>query len=259
MLPKEQLDAIAGMIGITADEFAQAYSDEKEVKLDLPEGRFLTKEKEETLLDNHGKKKYDEGKSKASKDAFDGKTKEDFLSEYKSSILEEAKIEPNKKLSEKEEQFKALQDKYQNDILAKENELQAFQSKMRQIENNNKIEGILPELREDISKTDARTLFNATHEVKEDGIYRAGKLLTDDIQNPLGLEQAVANFIKEKNWAKIEAKGHGGKPTVTSTGKPKSYAEFQKYCQTKGWSEASQEARQYLSEVRKDNPDFNMD
>ena len=59
MLSKEQMDSIAVMTGIKADVLAKAISDEQEVKLELPEGRFLTKDKEELLLDNHGKKKYD--------------------------------------------------------------------------------------------------------------------------------------------------------------------------------------------------------
>ena len=242
MLSKEQMDSIAVMTGIKADVLAQAISDEKEVKLELPKGRFLTEDNEATLLDNHGKKKYDEGISKASRDAFDGKTKEDFLTGFKTSILEEANIEPNQKLTEKEEAFRTLQEKYQTDIKLKDNE----------------IDSVFPELKDGISKLDARILFNATHETKEDGVYKDGKLLVNDIQSPLGLEEAAQLFIKEKGWRKEAPKGHGGKKPSEGGTSPKSYNDFQKYCESKGINEGSLEAKEYLSTLRAKNPQFEM-
>lgn len=120
MLPQEQNDFINATFGVTADELAQAISDEQEVKLELPEGRFLTTENEAKLLDNHGKKKYDEGKSKTLKDVFDGKTKDDFLNDFKANVLAEANLEPNQKLREKEEILNDLRTKLQN----KDNEIE---------------------------------------------------------------------------------------------------------------------------------------
>ena len=258
MLSKEQMDSIAVMTGIKADVLAQAISDEKEVKLELPKGRFLTEDNEATLLDNHGKKKYDEGISKASRDAFDGKTKEDFLTGFKTSILEEANIEPNQKLTEKEEAFRTLQEKYQTDIKLKDNEISEFQSKFNRMENDLKIDSVFPELKDGISKLDARILFNATHETKEDGVYKDGKLLVNDIQSPLGLEEAAQLFIKEKGWRKEAPKGHGGKKPSEGGTSPKSYNDFQKYCESKGINEGSLEAKEYLSTLRAKNPQFEM-
>ncbi len=256
MLSKESMDAIAVMIGVEADVLANAFSDEQEVKLDLPKGRFLTPEAEETLLDNHGKRKYDEGKSKASKDAFNGKSKDDFLAEFKTEVLEEAKLEPNKKLAEKDNALKALQEKYQTDIAARDNEIESFKSNLKKIETNSKVEGLLPELREGFTKSDARLLFNSSHEIKEDGIYRNGQLLVDDLQSPIDLATAVGNFITEKNWQKLEAKGHGGKQTSTSAATPKNYDEYQQMLKSKGIKEGSQEARQILDGIKKANPEF---
>ncbi len=256
MLSKESMDTIAAMIGVEADVLANAFSDEQEVKLDLPKGRFLTAEAEETLLDNHGKRKYDEGKSKASKDAFEGKSREDFLTGFKEEILEEAKIEPNKKLTEKDNALKALQDKYQLDIAEKEREIDLFKNNLKSIETNSKVEGLIPELRDGFTKSDARLLFNSSHEIKEDGVYKSGQLLVDDLQSPIDLKTAINNFITEKNWQKTEAKGHGGKKTGSSAATPKNYEEYQEQLKSKGIKEGSHEAKQILSGIREANPEF---
>jgi len=259
MLSQEQQDFINATLGVTADELAQAISDEQEVKLELPQGRFLTKEQEETLLDNHGKQRYDSGKAKATKEAFDGKSKDDFLNDYKASVLEEAKLEPNKKVEELQGSLKALQDKYENDIKEKEGLLSEKESSLKKIETTSKIGSALPELIDGITKDVAITMFNATHEEKEDGIYRNGQLLKNDLQTPLNLEEAVESFVTERNWKKQEVKGHGGKKPGANGAKPKTYQEFQEYCKSKNISEGSLEAKQYLRTLKEKDPEFQMD
>lgn len=259
MLPKEQQDFINATLGVTADELAKAISDEQEVKLELPQGRFLTKEQEETLLDNHGKQRYDSGKSKALKEAFDGKSKEDFLSDYKASVLEEAKIEPAKKVEELENSIKTLQQKYNTDISEKDRLLSEKESSLKRIEITSKISNSLPDLVDAITSDVAVIMFNKEHEIKEDGIYRNGQLLKNDLQAPLNLEQAVDSFVTEKNWKKQEHKGHGGKKPSAGGSTPKTYEEFQEYCKSKNMSEGSYEAKQYLKSLREKNPEFQMD
>lgn len=256
MLSKQQMDSIAVMIGIEADVFAQAISNESETQLELPKGRFLTTENEATLLDNHGKKKYDEGKNKATKELFDGKDKDTYMSEYKDSILEEAKIEPNEKLKDVETRLETLQSKYETDIQTEKLQNQTLNEKLNSITRNSLLQNAMPELIETVSKNDAITLFNSTHEFKEDGIYKNGQLLVNDMQANLNQEQALASFISEKGWKKEALGGHGGKKPSFNGAKPKTYAEFEKYCEGKNIALGGEEANKLVKEFASTNDGF---
>ena len=180
MLSQETMDAVAVITGIKADELAQAISDEQEVKLELPKGVFLTEDQKATLLDNHGKKKYDEGKSKTLKEVFEGKAKDDYLNEFKASILEEAKLEPNEKLAEKDNAIKALQDL----VKQKETEVETFKSTIESTKRQAQALSNMPKLRDDlgIKPKEALSIILNGVEQTEDGIVKNGKLLVDDLK-----------------------------------------------------------------------------
>lgn len=255
MITKEKMDSIAAMIGIKADVLAKAISDEQEIDLELPtNGRYLSKEQEETILDNHGKRKYDEGVKKNQKEVFDGKTKEEFLSEYKLSVLEEAKQEPNKKITEKEEAIKALQ----ATLSERDNALNALKNEVEGVKRNADIKSFLPSFKDGYSPEDALTIYNANHKKEGDSIYRNGNLLTDDTQSPLSEEMAVKKFFEEKGWIAPKIAGNGGNKPNSSGADPTTYEGFQKVVASKGWNEGSQQAKEYLASVRAKNPAFEI-
>lgn len=267
MLARKTLDTLAVMSGIKADVLAQAISDEQEQELELPEGRFLTTENESKLLDNHGKRKYDEGKSKGSKELIEtvkttfeieGDSIDDLLSNYKTNILKEAKAEPNQKLAEKENAIKALQDS----LKAKEDEILNIQTEAEKTRRNAKALSVIPALREDLglNKSEALNLLMNNLEVKEDGVYKDGKLLANEYQEAISFEDAIKAEVESRGWVTKPIQGHGksgkGKTTVAT---PKSYSEFQKVCESKGWNEGSYEAKQYLKEIKAKDSDFDYD
>ena len=259
MLSQKTLDALAVNSGIAADVLATAISDEQEQDLELPEGRFLKSDDEAQLLDNHGKQRYDAGRSKALKDAFEGKSKDDFLNEFRASVLEEAEVEPNKKVEDLQKSLTDLQTKYQDDIEAKDLIISEKDSRLKRVETTSQIQAFLPDLIEGIDNNTAITMFNSTHEIKEDGIYRNGQLLKNDLQSPLELKDAVESFISERKWKKGKIQGHGDKKPGNNGAVPKTYAEFQQYCESKGISEGSSEAKEYLKTIKAKNPEFQMD
>lgn len=256
MLPKEQQDFINATLGITADELAKAISDEQEVKLELPKGRFLTPEQEESVKDAHGKLRYDAGVSKATKEAFEGKSKEEFLLEFKNSIIEEAKIEPNEKLTEKEKAIKLLQDS----LKEKETEIERIQREA--LERQRKAEALssLPKMREDlgIKPNEALNIIMSGVELKEDTYYKDGSPLVDEYQKPIALADFLNQEVSARGWIESKPQGHGGKSGKPANSVPKSYDEFKKHCDQKGWSEGSLEAKEYLGSLRAKNPDFEM-
>jgi hypothetical protein len=258
MLSKKSMDALAAMTGIAADVLAKQISDEQEVELELPEGEFLTKEAKETILDNHGKRKYDEGISKATKDAFEGKSKDDFLKEKVDAALEEAKVKPNEKVKELEASLESLRTQLTNE----KNAVTELQSKMKAKETRLEAQSFIPDLPETIglSKAEATSLFFMGAEIKEDGIYRNGTLLKDSLETPLTLEQAVKSFVTEKGWDKTAPAGRGGgsgKPTGGSSSTlPKTLEEYESAIKEKGFHPGSEEAKSLLAEAAKEAPEI---
>ena len=266
MLAQKTMDALAVMSGIKADVLAQAISDEQEQELELPEGRFLTKENESKLLDNHGKRKYDEGKSKGSKDALEaiktdleleGETISDVFGNYKSKVIKEAKVEPNQKLTEKENAIKALQES----LRTKETEIESIKSEAQRTKRQANALSNMPQLRDDLglNKSEALNIILSSVEQKEDGIYKDGKLLTDQYQEAIKLNDFLKSETESRGWVKTKIQGHGSKKPGSTGAMPKTYSEYQKYCESKGWNEGSLEAKQYLKEVQAKDSSFNFD
>lgn len=257
MLSQKTMDSLAAISGVKADELAQAISDEQEKELELPEGRFLTKEKEETLLDNHGKRKYDEGKSKALKDIFEGKSKEDYLEDYKKSVLEDAKLEPNKKIAEKEEALKALQKKYETDISEWTNKYQGLETKLNGVNLNTKISNLLPsELPVGLTREDATMIVANNFQFKEGQVYKNGEVLRDDLQNPITMQDAIKGFVEERKWSVQKPKGRGSQKPSFKGVEPKNYDEFVQLCESKNISPGSIEGKQLLKKFAEKNPEF---
>ena len=271
MLKKETAEVLGKVLpkGITVEELTQAISSTEEVELTIPEGRFLDKTSEETLLDNHGKSKYDAGKLAGSemtikdlkeKAELDIQTKDvdSILTALNDKALKGVNTEPNKKVEELQTSLSTLQQKYEDDIKIKDTLISQKESELHKIGTVSKIQGLLPDLKEGITNDVAITIFNTTHEIKEDGIFKNGQLLKNDLQSPLSLEDAVGSFINERGWKKETPKGHGGKKPTPNGAMPKSYEDFQKYCDSKGWNEGSLEAKEYLKTIRDKNPQFEM-
>lgn len=266
MLSQEQWNSLAENSGIEADVLAQAISDEQEIKLELPEGRFFTVENEQTLVDNTAKRKYDEGKTKGSKEVFEtvkqsfkieGDSIEDLFSNYKTTVLEEAKIEPNQKLTEKDNAIKALQ----NSLKLREEEAVVYQSEKEQSKRNAVALSSLPVLRENlgIKKQEALDLILANVEVREGGVYKGGQLQVDSHQSEVSFEDFIKAEVTLRGWVGEKMIGNGGKGTGVSSVKPKSYSEFQKHCESKKWSEAGQQAKVYLKALVADNASFDLE
>lgn len=267
MLSQKTMDAIAAIMGIKADELATAISSENESDLAIPEGRFLVTADEATLLDNHGKKKYDEGKSKGSKDTiellktttgieFDGAKPDDFVSSFKKAVLEEAKIEPNKTIAERDASILALQ----KTIEDKNKEFQTLQGTVEQEKRKAKLLGLIPEIPESIgiSKEEAMNLYNLSYEKREDGVYKNGVKLKDELQNDITEEAALKAFITEKGWGENPSgrgggAGGGGGAGV-GLGKISTLEEFEALRESKGFAIGSEEANDLLAEAAKENP-----
>ena len=111
MLNKETLNKIAKSLKLKVEDLESALTNEKEVALEIPELTLLTAEELTARDENIGRTKYNEGKTagvemgvKELKNElgldFDGKDIKSLVTAVQKKTLDDAKIEPNKKVEE---------------------------------------------------------------------------------------------------------------------------------------------------------------
>lgn len=180
---------------------------------------------------------------------FEGKKPEDFISNFKSKVLSEAKVEPNKKIEELESSLGKLRSQLEE----KDSAFSELQTNIEQDKVKFKAQSLIPELSNGLTRDEATSLFFMKHEIKEDGVYKDGQKLKDNLENPLSLEDSVKSFVQEKGWDSRQPSGRGGgaRGEGETTSIPTNDEEFESYIKEKGWSVGSQEANAVLVEMAK--------
>lgn len=180
---------------------------------------------------------------------FEGKEPEDFISNFKSKVLEEAKVEPNKKIEELNASLESLR----GQLSEKENAFSEFKNSTEKEKIKLKAFSLMPEPKNGLSKEEAITLFFSSHEVKEDGVYRNGEKLKDNLEKAISFEDSVLSFIDSKGWSKEDPSGRGGgaKGEGGDSELPTNTEEYEEYVKSKGWNLGSQEANAVLNEMAK--------
>ena len=262
---KKVLDQLAGALGIDVEVLTKGISSEQEdATIELPKGTFLSEADLATLKDNHGKERYDAGATASReillKDLADeagierSKDKSSFLKSYKTKLIEEANVEPDKKVSELQASLENLQ-KQLTDGDKKYSDLQKDVSTR---ETRFKIQSMLPDLPEGsgLSKEEAVDIYLKNREVKEDGIYKAGNLMKDNLERALTLDKDIEGFVTERGWNVIPTGrgGGAGKPTPNGSG-ISTMEEYENHLKDRGLSVGGQEANAILAKAMNDNPD----
>lgn len=265
MLSKKGIELLAGTLKLTVEDLTQVLTSEDEKELELPTLEVFTVEEfetfKETLKDSHGKSKYDEGKTASREMLLKEMSKEvgfentikdpnEFISKFKDSILEKAKVEPNAKVQELETSLSNLQSK----LAEKDGEISKIQSENEARATKLKVQSLLPDLSEKLglSKEDTTTLFfNSGYEEKEGVVYKDGKVMKDARENNLSLEDVVSTFVTERNWIDVKPTGRGGgaQGSGSSSSLPKTLEEYESYIKEKGINAGSAEANALLSEI----------
>jgi len=265
MYNKATQDKIAGMLGLNAEEFAKGWVSEEETDVTFAEGRFLTTEQEDTLKDNHGKARYDVGaeasremlmKDMSKKVGFETSIKDvdKWIETYKKNILNEANIEPNQKLEDANSSIEKLRAQ----ITEKDSDYLHLQKKVTENQVKFDVKSFIPEIPEGlgISKDDATNLYFMTHEVKEDGVYKNGTLLKDNLEKALTTQESVNSFITERKWNIDPPKGRGKGSGKSGSGTPTTMEDYEAAIKEKGFRPGSAEANALLSEIAKEHPEI---
>ena len=189
---------------------------------------------------------------------FEGKKPEDFITNFKKQVLDEAKIEPDKKIGELENSLSNLQGKYE----LKEAELIDLATSHQKADRKVKLQSYVPKLSDKLGlgNDDVISLFLKTHEIAEDGsVKKDGKTLKDNVENNLDAKTVISDFVKEKGWDVAPAGrggGAGGGGGGGNSSLPTNSEEYEALLKQKGFNVGGTEANALLAEIVKENPDF---
>lgn len=187
---------------------------------------------------------------------FEGKKQDDFISAFKSKVLNEANVEPNKRISELEKTLNELNTDLSEKVSEITNLKSTYQKDKVKLEAQTYLN--VPE-NLGISKEEATDLFLRNYDVKDDGIYKGEERLLDaKTAKPLELKDVVSSFVTERGWNKQLVTGRGGQGVNSqgSVGVPTNLSEFDSLAKEKGFNVGSKDYNAYLAEVVKENPDI---
>ena len=262
---KKVLDQLAGALKIDVEVLTKGISSENEdATIELPKGSFLSDADLATLKDNHGKERYDAGATASReillKDLADeagierSKDKAEFLKSYKTKLMEEANIEPEKKVSELQKSLESLQ----SQLADKDKTYADLQKDVSTRETRFKIQSLIPDLPEGmgLSKEEAVDIYLRNREIKEDGVYKDGSVVKNKLEQALSLDQDIEGFVAERGWNAVpKGRGGGAGGAAPSGSGITNTEEYESHLKEKGIPVGSQEANAILAKAVTDNPD----
>jgi len=226
MLKKEQEQYLADTLGMNIETLKKALTSEEEVEISYKSGTFLDDEGLTSLKSAVKSEGYNEGKiagveikAKEIKEKYgydiEGKDLDKIFEHHGSKILESAKIEPNKKVTELSTSLENLQKQYETDLSEKEKAIQSLQAEKTQIKSNNDLMFNIPEGLKGISNEDfatiAKSKFNFGYDDSGNFIAKdlSGNVIKDKLEKPVPPKDILSNFATEKNWFGSNGRGGG--------------------------------------------------
>jgi len=233
MLKKEQEEYLKDTFGMDLETLKTALTSEDEVEVTYKSGTFLDDEGLEKLKSTVSKTAYNDGKTagveikaKELKEKFgydvEGKDLDKLFEFHGNKILESAKVEPNKKVSELSESLKNLQKQYELDISEREGKITSLESEKKQIKSNNDLLREIPEGLIGINSNQFATLAKSEYnfEYDDNGNFvakKGDKILKDKLENPLKVKDVLSEFATVNKWFASGGRG-GGNEAGTPSG-----------------------------------------
>lgn len=274
MLSKETLKTIASKLKLKVEDLESAIASTDEVKVDIPELTVLTAEELTARDENIGKTKYNEGKTagvemgvKELKNElgleFDGKDIKSLVKAVETKTLNDAKIEPNKKV----EELNTVVANLQKTIAEKETEKTQLINQLQTTSLNTELLTMMPSNRlNTLSDNEYLTLIKANYEiVEEDGkkvIKKDGNIIRNaTTQSPLDPKEVITNFFTEKKLITTTQGSQGGQGGGNSGGNAGVFtklSELSEKFQKEGKNVQGSEFATAVAEARKANPEFDL-
>lgn len=209
---------------IAPEKFIELLKDEKEYEVSIDPIMLLNDTQLNELKANIGKEKYEEGKvagsemtAKEFKRIFgvekEGKSPETVAKYIQDKILNDAKIEPEKKVKELSESLESLQKKYETDLGQYKQTVEGLSKTIQQKEIDFYIQSNIPQLN-GIKPNHAMLIYKAERQFHKDengnlNILVGGKLLKDNMEKPVDFVTDFTTFAKQNNWLGEPGRGGG--------------------------------------------------
>lgn len=270
MLSKKSQEQLLKLLKVSDTDITELLGEEE--KEFEPKGITILDEEGKTqLLENHAKQNKTAMREIFIKDMkalagvdFEGKTPEKFIEAFKSHILEDANVKVDDKVKAKDTIINELRLKLDE----KDGSIKSLESKFEQFNSDNLLIKHFPKERDDrFTDDDYLTIMRNKSKLhkEDDGTVTFefnGKKYVDDKLSPLPLATAMEQAFKESNWMKQtqqqkpSGNGFGSNNRVPDS--INNMREFQSYCDKNNFNIHSVEAQAKLSEVVKNNPNFNF-
>jgi hypothetical protein len=268
MLKPDTLDKLIATLKLDKEKFTAALNDKNEVDFELPALSVFTPDELKIRDENIKKERYSEGKTAGSEIAvkefkekfgitIEGKNLEAVVEAVKTKILEEAKIEPNKQLQEKEKAIEALR----ATITAVTGEKTALEDSIKSMRLEARIVSEIPD--GIIGKDEVLGLMKIkgySFDEENGAIIPKlnGEKILNNLQSPEAIKTVAASFMTERKLIADESGGRGGRGGKSDkTGdNVKTIADLREQFEKDGKSLNGQEFAARCMELSKDNPDF---
>lgn len=267
MLKKETLSALSKLLGI--DNLAEAIADEKEVDIEIPTAELYSPEDIEKLKTNEYKRGGQAAVEIAVKDFktksgldFTGKSLEGLIEAASKKALEEAKVEPAKKVTELEEKLKtvtATANEYKSQLDGKEQEIARVKLHTDLVKNVP--QGTLLEADEVVTLMQAKGYEFKTESGKLVA-YKDGAIVADKLAEPVAVADVIKGFAVEKKLIVQEGGdpgGRGGGNRQPAGGAFSKASELAKKFKDEGKSLMGQEFADALRVAAEANKEFELD
>jgi len=228
----KNIDELAKFVKGGADVLQKAIESKDEMSIEFVEGSFVSNDELETLKTTvraEGKKEgHSIGYDFAIKDfksefgiEVEGKDRKVIASEIQKKIINDAKIEPNKKIDELSTSLSKLQKQYETDLLAKDNEVKQYQSKVKDIKISTDLQMSMPEGLNIIKPDQFALLARSTYEFDYDEngqlvAKKGGNILKDKLEKPLPVREILTDFATQNNWLNASGRGAGNQNNGSS-------------------------------------------
>ena len=271
MLKQEQLNKIASLIKMKPEDLKAAIeaTEEKEITIDDTLS-VLTNTEIDTLKNNEYKAGKEKGTEMLIKDTkeklgldFQGKTIDGLLDAHGKKVLADAKIEPEKKVTELTEKITNLQKtvtEQEAKLAEKDNEVSTVKlntSLYKEVPGNLPLEAdevitLMKAKGYDFKMVDGKTVA-----------FKDGKELQDKLSNAVPVKDVISSFLTEKKLVSDDGGGSGGSGgrgggDKGGAGKATKLSELKAQFAAEGKSLLGGEFSAAVEAAAKENAEFDM-
>lgn len=265
----KNIDDLAKFVKGGADVLQKAMSSDDEISLELVEGGFVSDEELTGLKDGLFKKGKEEGQTVgydfAMKDLkkdfgleVEGKDRKAIAKAIQDKIMSDAKIEPEKKVTELNSSLESLRKQYETDKSQWENEVGKYKGEMKNIsimseliKNTPDVKGLKPNQ----FATLARTEFDFDFDDNGSLVAKKnGEVLKDKMERPVPVKDILTDYATQNGWTGTAGRG-GGNESGAGSSEFKSINDVYKHMETNNIDPMSKQGEKLISDFENSKND----